>query len=283
MVILLTVASVNSAPLKVDQDREEHSNHTSTESERLKQQNDARRRRKQRERERLGSLSARHMMEAGAHENCDWRTQPLSYIQGGMCGAHYKVLGLDRKKATVPDKTDIKKAYRKKSLEVHPDKNPSPEASAAFKVVQDAYECLSDDVKREEYENKLAFEEEKIIIQRNILKDAVLEKIIEGVYNVNFYATIAAKNIFQSGMSLWEMAGELEFNVMDVPLPVGQYVLILGLMWKGQMILKVFGFSYFILRFNHELAKMGFFEWSGNLTIWSLEGWKKCSAYYWSK
>ena len=61
-------------------------------------------------------------------------------------------------------------------------------------------------------------------------------------------------------MSIWEMVGEMEVNFMDVPLPIGQYALILGLVLKGQIILKIFGFSYFILRFNHELAKAGFFE-----------------------
>lgn len=258
--VLLLALLLSDCVAVVENDHGERSNQTTSEADNLKKQNDARRRRKQRERERIGSITARNMMHAGADESCDWRIQPLSYIKGGMCGAHYKVLGLDRKKDSLPDKTEIKKAYRKRSLEVHPDKNPSPEATAAFKVVQDAYECLSDDSKRSEYESKLAYEEEKIAIQRTIMKEAVLDKVSEGVYNMNFYATLAAKNIYQSGMSIWEMVGEMEVNFMDVPLPIGQYALILGLVLKGQIILKIFGFSYFILRFNHELAKAGFFE-----------------------
>ena len=260
LALLLSALLLDCATVNVERDQEERSNHTSNEADSLKKQNDARRRRKQRERERIGSISARNMMQAGADENCDWRVQPLSYIKGGMCGAHYKVLGLDRKKENLPDKTEIKKAYRRKSLEVHPDKNPSQEASAAFKVVQEAYECLSDDSRRSEYENRLSYEEEKITIQRKIIKEAVLEKVIESVYNINFYATLAAKNIYQSGISIWEMVGEMEITVMEMPLPIGQYALLLGLLFKGQIILKVFGFSYFILRFNHELAKAGFFE-----------------------
>ena len=48
--------------------------------------------------------------------------------------AHYKVLGIDRKSSGKLKKADVKKAYRQRSLLVHPDKNGSPEAVDAFKV-----------------------------------------------------------------------------------------------------------------------------------------------------
>ena len=261
-VIVISISIIDTAPVKTaeESDQDQRSQRVESDAERLKQQNDARRRRKQRERERLGSISARSMMEASADENCDWRLQPLTYMKGGVCGAHYKVLGLDRKKTALPDKSEIKKAYRKKSLEVHPDKNPSPEATAAFKVVQDAYECLSDDKKRSEYENKLLGEEERIIMERAIIKDLVFEKAIEILYNINHYATVAAKKVYQSAMSVWDIFGDFEMTIFDTPRPVGQYILMLGLLLKGQIFLKIFGVSYTILRINHELAKSGFFE-----------------------
>ena len=44
----------------------------------------------------------------------------------------------------------IKKAYRKLALELHPDRNPNnPEAAAKFIFVSKAYECLTDEVARE--------------------------------------------------------------------------------------------------------------------------------------
>ena len=260
-VAVISISSIDAASVKTgeDSDQEQQSNRVDSDAELLKQQNDARRRRKQRERERLGSISARSMMEASADESCDWRVQPLTYIKGGVCGAHYKVLGLDRKKTALPDKSEIKKAYRKKSLEVHPDKNPSPEASAAFKVVQDAYECLSDDKKRNEYEDKLLGEEERIVMERAIIKDLVIEKAIDILYQLNQYATVAAKNVYQSAMSVWDIFGEVEMTIFEVPWPVGQYILMLGLFMKGQIILKIFGISYTILRINHELAKSGLY------------------------
>ncbi|KAF9543370.1 hypothetical protein EC957_000961 [Mortierella hygrophila] len=59
-------------------------------------------------------------------------------------GDFYKVLGVKK------DATDIeiKKAYRKVALQMHPDKNGAPGADEAFKVVSKAFTVLSDSQKR---------------------------------------------------------------------------------------------------------------------------------------
>ena len=47
----------------------------------------------------------------------------------------------------------IKAAYRKRAALYHPDRNPSPDAAARFREVQEAYEVLSDAERRRNYDD----------------------------------------------------------------------------------------------------------------------------------
>lgn len=62
---------------------------------------------------------------------------------------YYEVLGV-KKDATAEE---IKKAYRKKAMELHPDRNPNdPSAEAKFKEAAEAFDVLKDDNKRARYD-----------------------------------------------------------------------------------------------------------------------------------
>ena len=62
---------------------------------------------------------------------------------------YYEVLGVS-KNATADE---IKKAYRKKAIQYHPDKNPGDkEAEEKFKEAAEAYDVLSDTEKRQRYD-----------------------------------------------------------------------------------------------------------------------------------
>ena len=74
---------------------------------------------------------------------------------------HYAALGL-RPSATL---ADIKKAYRQQAAIHHPDRNSALDAAARFRLVQTAYEVLSDPDKRKAYDDNR---------QRNLL-DSPLE------------------------------------------------------------------------------------------------------------
>lgn len=61
---------------------------------------------------------------------------------------YYRVLKVEKSSSDV----EIKKAYRKLAIKLHPDKNKHPKASEAFKVIAKAFEILGDDSKRKIYD-----------------------------------------------------------------------------------------------------------------------------------
>jgi DnaJ homolog subfamily B member 12 len=74
-------------------------------------------------------------------------SEVLRAKEGGQ-GAHYRVLGV----STNATDSDLKKAYRKRALQLHPDKNSAPHADEAFKAIGLAYATLSDPEKRSLYD-----------------------------------------------------------------------------------------------------------------------------------
>ncbi|CAF0721489.1 unnamed protein product [Rotaria sp. Silwood1] len=78
-------------------------------------------------------------------------TEPLSNPTrsgGTSTQNYYDILGI------TPQATDeeIKRAYRKAALRLHPDKNPDPEAATQFQVVDKAYKVLIDPKLRSTYD-----------------------------------------------------------------------------------------------------------------------------------
>src|ERR1700732_4533614 len=62
---------------------------------------------------------------------------------------YYEVLGVNRTASA----EELKRAYRKLALQFHPDRNPNdPQAESRFKEINEAYEVLSDQSKRQRYD-----------------------------------------------------------------------------------------------------------------------------------
>ena len=73
---------------------------------------------------------------------------------------HYSALGLSPS-ATL---ADIKKAFRLQAAMHHPDRSSAADAAARFRLVQSAYEVLSDPDKRKAYDDNR---------QRNLLDSPI--------------------------------------------------------------------------------------------------------------
>jgi curved DNA-binding protein CbpA len=74
---------------------------------------------------------------------------PNTLLPNGRMKDHYSALGLGSS-ATL---ADIKKAFRQKASQYHPDRNSDASAPALFRAVQEAYEVLSNDDKRQAYDD----------------------------------------------------------------------------------------------------------------------------------
>ena len=61
---------------------------------------------------------------------------------------YYDILGVGRGVG----EEDIRRAFRKKAMEFHPDRNKSPDAEEKFKEINEAYQVLSDSGKRSRYD-----------------------------------------------------------------------------------------------------------------------------------
>ena len=61
---------------------------------------------------------------------------------------YYETLGVARSDS----EEDIRRAFRKKAMEYHPDRNKTPGAEDKFKEINEAYQVLSDSKKRAQYD-----------------------------------------------------------------------------------------------------------------------------------
>ena len=128
---------------------------------------------------------------------------------------YYDILGIS-KNATAEE---IKKAYRKKSMTTHPDRNQGdPDANSKFQKVSEAYDVLSDESKRKMYDmgildgNDMISEEEII----NMFANSLFSGGLGGLGGL-------AKDLKQGNMSgLGGLGGKAHiFHMSGIPVNLG--------------------------------------------------------------
>ena len=75
----------------------------------------------------------------------------------GLETTHYERLEV----SPTASQQQIRKAYHRKALALHPDKNPAPDANRLFQELQQAHEILKDPELREEYDRSIEYPEIK--------------------------------------------------------------------------------------------------------------------------
>ncbi|GAX09457.1 DnaJ homolog subfamily C member 10 [Fistulifera solaris] len=122
---------------------------------------------------------------------------------------YYQKLGITRSSSPL----EIKRAYKKLSLQLHPDKNPSPDAPAQFDAVKQAYDVLMDMELREVY-NKFGHEgiqQNKRYSETQFLMEIAVFYVSYGV--MAFLLTMGKK----SGEARnWTFTGLLAMLVLEV-------------------------------------------------------------------
>jgi DnaJ-class molecular chaperone len=84
---------------------------------------------------------------------------------------HYQILGIDRG----AKQEEIKRAFRRMASLYHPDHNPQKpsEAEEKFKEISQAYEVLSDEARRRQYDRLIRIQE-----RRPQHREATIEEIL---------------------------------------------------------------------------------------------------------
>ncbi|KAF7806375.1 chaperone protein dnaJ 49-like [Senna tora] len=107
---------------------------------------------------------------------------------------YYEILGLEKSNCTVED---VRKAYRKLSLKVHPDKNAAPGSEEAFKAVSKAFQCLSNEESRRKYDLVGEDDDEPATRQRA----RAYHHHHHGYYDADIDAEEIFRNFFFGGMA----------------------------------------------------------------------------------
>ncbi|KAE8678781.1 Heat shock protein DnaJ isoform 2 [Hibiscus syriacus] len=106
---------------------------------------------------------------------------------------YYEILGLEKTCSV----DDIRKAYRKLSLKVHPDKNQAAGAEEAFKAVSKAFQCLSNEESRKRYDHVGSDEP---VYERRASPYRGGGNGFNGFYDTDFDADEIFRNFFFGGM-----------------------------------------------------------------------------------
>ncbi|KAF4533210.1 hypothetical protein B566_EDAN011855 [Ephemera danica] len=154
------------------------------------------------------NLSSRANSDGEGKEYTKEQMEAVQRIK--RCKDYYDILGVT-KEAT---DSDLKKAYKKLALQLHPDKNKVPGASEAFKAIGNAVAVLTDPEKRKQYD-LYGSEEERIQHHRhhhsgyeyNYSRGFEADVTAEELFNMFFGGGFPSQNVYVRRGGRWQRSG----------------------------------------------------------------------------
>ena len=130
---------------------------------------------------------------------------------------YYDILGVDNNSSV----NEIKKAFRKMSLDCHPDRNNnSSEKTTLFQKINQAYEILSDETKRKQYDNSLKmFNIGNLNNVENILKSEIFSTLFG---NLNEFDSFFNQNIPIIDKTI-EITLEQSYSGISIPIIIDKW------------------------------------------------------------
>ena len=125
------------------------------------------------------------------------------------CKDYYEILGVS-KEAT---DSEIKKAYKKLALLLHPDKNKAPGAAEAFKAIGNAVAVLTDAEKRKQYD-LFGSSEERVNHSHgqhheyNYSRGFEADLTAEELFNLFFGGGLPSQNVYVRRGGRWQRSAE---------------------------------------------------------------------------
>jgi DnaJ-class molecular chaperone len=119
---------------------------------------------------------------------------------------HYQILGIDRG----AKQEEIKRAFRRMASLYHPDHNPQKpsEAEEKFKEISQAYEVLSDEARRRQYDRLIRIQE-----RRPQHREATMEEFPNWGFSCSdFLGDVAAGEAASAAVSTPEKKDETGFT-----------------------------------------------------------------------
>nr|CAD7446102.1 unnamed protein product [Timema bartmani] len=151
--------------------------------------------------------------ENGSGMSGDYSKDQLESVRRiKKCKDYYEILGVTK------DATDgdLKKAYKKLALQLHPDKNKCPGAAEAFKAIGNAVAVLTDVEKRKQYDT-YGSDEERMAAQRhnheynreyNYTRGFEADITAEELFNMFFGGGIPNQNVYMRRNGRWQRSAE---------------------------------------------------------------------------